>query len=77
MERVHGLGINDDIAIYIDMDMKKCRFYNYDKKTIILSGKINSDSVKLYAWKKSGGCGKGGMTILNEGCIPIPDWVNP
>ena len=67
-----------DIAIYIDMEKKKCRFYDYEKKKILLSGKINSDSVKLYAWLKRG-CTDltEGMTILNEGCIPIPDWVKP
>jgi hypothetical protein len=67
-----------DIAIYIDMEKKKCKFYDYEKKKILLSGKINSDSVKLYAWLKRG-CTDltEGMTILNEGCIPIPDWVKP
>ena len=67
-----------DIAIYIDMDKKKCRFYNYEKKKILLSGRINSDSVKLFAWIKRGSNDlTQGMTILNEGCIPIPDWVKP
>ena len=63
-----------DIAIYIDMDRKKCIFYNYDKKKILKFGKIRSDSVKLFAWLKNGGYDKEkGMIILNEGCIPIPD----
>jgi len=67
-----------DIAIYIDMEKKKCRFYDYEKKQVLLNGKINSDSVKLYAWLKSGARNiERGMTILNEGCIPIPDWVKP
>lgn len=65
-----------DIAIYIDMDRKKCIFYNYDKKKFLKFGKIRSDSVKLFAWLKNGGYDKEkGMIILNEGCIPIPDWV--
>ena len=39
-------------------------------------GKIKSDSVKIFGWIKGGdGNKKKGMTILNEGCIPIPDWV--
>ena len=67
-----------DIAIYIDMEKKKCRFYDYEKKKILLNGKINSDSVKLYAWLKRGNVKEErGMTILNKGCIPIPDWVKP
>jgi len=67
-----------DIAIYIDMEKKKCRFYDYEKKKILLNGRINSDSVKLYAWIKDGARDiEKGMTILNEGCIPIPDWVKP
>jgi hypothetical protein len=67
-----------DIAIYIDMEKKKCRFYDYEKKKILLNGKINNDSVKLYAWLKRGNIREEkGMTILNKGCIPIPDWVKP
>ena len=70
--------VGKDFAIYIDMEKKKCRFYDYEKKQILLSGKINNDSVKLYAWLKSGHTDlTEGMTILNEGCIPIPDWVKP
>ena len=62
------------------MERKKCAFYNYDKKKIIkhynMVGKIKSDGVKIVAWLKRGFFGeKAGMTILNEGCIPIPDWV--
>jgi len=30
-----------DIAIYIDMEKKKCRFYNYEKKKLLLNGRIN------------------------------------
>ena len=73
-----GIRTATDIAIYIDMDKKKCIFYNYEKKKILLKGRINSDSVKLYAWIKSGTNDiTQGMTILNKGCIPIPDWVKP
>ena len=71
------------------MEKKICAFYNYEKKEIInrgcnlsppeyipIIGKIKSDGVKLYAWLKKSHCGeKEGMTILNEGCIPIPNWV--
>ena len=39
-------------------------------------GKIKSDAVKIIAWLKRGHYyEKEGMTILNEGCIPIPNWV--
>lgn len=33
--------------------------------------------LKIFVWIKRDGCNKGrkGITILNEGCIPIPDWV--
>ena len=41
-----------------------------------MKGKIKSDGVKIIAWLKRGTIKKErGMTILNEGCIPIPDWV--
>ena len=78
-----------DVGILIDMENKKGAFYDYDKKQIIykgdnfieksiipIVGKIKSDGVKLVAWLKTG-CyiENQGMTILNEGCIPIPDWV--
>jgi len=36
-----------DIAIYIDMEKKKCRFYNYEKKKLLLSGKINTYFIKV------------------------------
>jgi len=79
-EYMHYIDGNNgkDFAIYIDMEKKKCKFYDYEKKKLLLSGRINSDSVKLYAWLKRG-CKDltEGMTILNEGCIPIPDWVKP
>ncbi|OUM63613.1 hypothetical protein PIROE2DRAFT_9831 [Piromyces sp. E2] len=75
-----------NLGIYIDMDNKKCIFYDYDKKSrnkirYFNSNKENKDGleapifcpkVKLVAWLKKGG---DGITILNEGCIPIPDWV--
>ena len=74
------------------MDNKKCIFYDYDKKTKIKIQYYNSDKkseegfeapilsqkVKLVAWLKRDGCNgsEEGITILNEGCIPIPDWIN-
>ena len=80
-----------NLGIYIDMDNKKCIFYDYDKKEknkIIYyktDGKCNAEfeapilcqKVKLVAWLKRSGClgSEEGITILNEGCIPIPDWI--
>ena len=65
-----------DIAIFIDMDKKICKFYDYEKKKIIKKGKIKSDSVILNGWLKMGSKREEeGMTILNESCIPIPKWV--
>ena len=72
------------------MENKKCRFYDYDKKTKIkiqyynsnkqLEGyeaPIFSQKVKLVAWLKRSGCfgAEEGITILNKGCIPIPNWI--
>jgi len=81
-----------NLGIYIDMDNKKCIFYDYDKETKIKISYYNSkkkheegfeapilcQKVKLVAWLKRSGCGGAdeGITILNEGCIPIPDWIN-
>ena len=80
VEVPHKFGSTADVGIFIDMERKKCAFYNYEKKKIIncnnMVGKIKSDGVKIVAWLKRGFFGeKAGMTILNEGCIPIPDWV--
>ena len=76
LEGLYKYGNAADIAIFIDMDRKKCKFYDYEKKKILTQGKIESDSVILNGWPK---CGirseERGMTILNEGCIPIPNWV--
>ena len=42
-----------------------------------LEGKILSEKVKLVAWIKDDAVSENkGMTILNEGCIPLPDWLN-
>ena len=42
-----------------------------------LEGKILSEKVKLVAWIKNDAVSENkGMTILNEGCIPLPDWLN-
>jgi hypothetical protein len=73
------------------MDKNKCIFYDYDKKTKIkiqyynsnkereegFEAPILSQKVKLVAWLKRSGCSgsQEGITILNEGCIPIPDWI--
>lgn len=75
--------------ILIDMEKKMCAFYDYERKKLIttghnysppkiipMKGKIKSDGVKIIGWLKRGNIKKErGMTILNEGCIPIPDWV--
>ena len=72
------------------MDNKKCIFYDYDKKTknkILyynsnkeseegLEAPILSRKVKLVAWLKRGYLDEQEITILNEGCIPIPDWID-
>ena len=81
-----------NLGIYIDMDNKKCIFYDYDKKEknkiqYYNSNKkleegfevpIFSQKVKLVAWIKMSGCpgSEEGITILNDGCIPIPEWIN-
>ena len=38
---------------------------------------ISFEKAKVVAWIKRDGCAgaKAGITILNEGCITIPDWV--
>ena len=72
-------GVPLDIGVFIDMDKKICRFYNYEKKSILTKGKILSDSVRICGWIKgnpgSFNSKDRGMIILNEGCIPIPDWI--
>ena len=88
-------GSNDELfainlGILIDMEKKKCIFYDYDKKTkrkiIYMSNNkkmegyeapIDFQKAKLFAWIKRDvqNRGKTGITILNEGCIPIPQWV--
>ena len=81
-----------NLGIFIDMENKKCIFYDYDKKTKYKIQYYNSNNereegyeapifsqkVKLVAWLKRNGCIGciEGITILNEGCIPIPDWIN-
>ena len=79
-----------NLGILVDMEHKKCVFYNYDTKTkrkisYMKNGKseegfeapIDFDKAKLLAWLKRHACnpGRKGITILNEGCIPIPSWV--
>ena len=79
-----------NLGILIDMENKKCIFYDYDKKTkrkiIYMSNNkemegyeapIDFQKAKLLAWIKRDvqNRGKIGITILNGGCIPIPEWV--
>ncbi len=85
----HNYGKPLDIGILIDMEKKRCSFYYYEEKKLVttghnycppnikpMTGKIRDDGVKLIAWLKRGNISvEKGITILNEGCIPIPDWV--
>ena len=76
-----------NIGILIDMDKKICRFYDYDKKEKLeveykINGKYFQDFDAPIQFKKGvifiqikRGC-YDGVTILNEGCIPIPVWVS-
>ena len=79
-----------NLGIYIDMENKKCIFYDYDKKTKIkiqyynsnkqivgYEAPIFSQKVKLVAWLKRNVVdgAEEGITILNKGCIPIPNWI--
>ena len=86
---------NDDLftinlGILVDMEHKRCVFYNYDTKIrrkiqYMKNGKeeegyeasIDFKKAKVFAWLKRHACnpGKTGITILNEGCIPVPTWV--
>ena len=82
--------ITINLGILIDMDNKKCIFYDYDKRKKIkiiyrkegqdmegYEAPIDFQRAKLLAWIKRDvqNIGKKGITILNEGCIPIPYWV--
>ena len=75
-----------NLGILIDMDKKICRFYDYDQKAKMKIGyKIDGKYIEdftapiqfqkgvIFVWIKSGW--REGVTILNEGCIPIPDWI--
>ena len=79
-----------NLGILIDMDKKKCVFYDYDKrqkrkiifkrndkKEVGYEAPIDFQKAKVVAWIKRDIQNKGkiGITILNEGCIPIPDWA--
>ena len=86
---------NDDIfamnlGILVDMEHKKCAFYDYDKKIKkkikYMKNKkeeegyeapIDFERAKVVAWLKKDSMNKGkiGITILNEGCIPVPSWI--
>ena len=53
-----------NLGILIDMTNKK-----FEKK-------LNFKKAKILVWLKRHACNQGeGISILNEGCIPIPDWV--
>ena len=43
----------------------------------VLEAPIQFKKVKLVVWIKNNSCNPDnkGITILNEGCIPNPDWV--
>ena len=79
-----------NLGILIDMENKKCVFYDYDKRKRIkimytknnekkedYEAPIDFERAKVLAWLKRDVCNRGkiGITILNEGCIPIPDWI--
>ena len=80
-----------NLGILFDMEHKRCVFYDYDKKIKrkILFMKNNKvergyeppidfEKAKLSAWLKRDACNieRIGITILNEGCIPLSDWLN-
>ena len=65
-----------NLGILIDMKNKKCAFYDYDRKIKKFEKKMNFEKAKILVWLKRDACNLGqGITILNEGCIPIPDWI--
>lgn len=65
-----------NLGILIDMKNKKCAFYDYDRKIKKFEQKITFPKAKILVWLKRHACNQGeGISILNEGCIPIPDWV--
>lgn len=66
--------IKDSYTIYTRRDDKPASINIVKGEP--LEGKILSDNVKLVAWIKNDAYKENsGMTILNEGCIPIPEWV--
>ena len=78
-----------DVGILIEMKKKICSFYDYEMKKMIttghnysppkitpISGKIRDNGAKIVAWLKRGHISaERGIAILNDGCIPIPDWI--
>jgi len=77
-----GLKGNDNayetqnIGVFIDTIKKKVEFYDYDGKKLLFSYNINFESAKFIGWIKGKSHGdENGYTILNKGCIPIPNWV--
>jgi hypothetical protein len=77
-----GLKANDNayetqnIGVFIDTINKKVEFYDYDRKKLLFSYNINFESAKFIGWiKGKNHADENGYTILNKGCIPIPDWV--
>ena len=84
-ERVNDI-FTKNLGILIDMDKKICRFYDYDQKAKIKVGfrkdgkyleefeaPIQFQKGVIFVWIKRGR--REGVTILNEGCIPVPDWI--
>lgn len=66
-----------NIGILIDIPNHKVKFYDYCNHKLIIEEDINFQSAKLVAWLKGTHCDDGnGFTILNEGCIPVPDCDN-
>lgn len=64
------------IGILIDLINKNIKFYDYYKRQLIISKDINYDKVKFVGWIKGKDYGNEcGFTILNKGCISIPNWV--
>ena len=79
-----------NLGILVDMEHKKCIFYDYDKKIKIpiryiknndyaegYEAPIDFEKAKVVALLKRSSCNNRGVgiTILNEGCIPVPNWV--
>lgn len=70
------VGNTQNLGVLIDLVDKKLNFYDYEKKKLLESFDLYYDNVKFVGWLKGkSSYGGNGFTILNEGCIPIPDWI--